>query len=184
MRRSNQIVIAGCSVVWLLIIGVYLANPSGSATWDPRGRLFGYVPYKIRADGMSPTLRVGDVALAKTFVYANAEPQHSDVVVFLSPVDPGSEWVKRVIGIPGDEIEIQDGTVYVNDEVLNEPYLGGVIATKSYSLELAKLTVPSGHYFVMGDNRDNSHDSRHWGSVPRENVVGRLDVLLQAGAAE
>jgi signal peptidase I len=124
--------------------------------------------------------------------------QHGDIVVFLSPAEPGLHVVKRIIGIPGDRIHLKDGVVDRNGELLNEPY---VIRNGSYSpyrdnfpavsptygvslapvwrLELGshvvngELVVPKDAYFAMGDNRDVSYDSRYWGFVPRENIIGR-----------
>ena len=124
--------------------------------------------------------------------------QHGDVVVFLKPSEPGLHVVKRIIGIPGDRIRLRDGVVYRNGEALKEPY---VIRNGSYSpyrdnfpsvsptnaanvdagwrWELSshvvngELAVPEGNYFAMGDNRDISLDSRYWGFVPRENIIGR-----------
>ncbi len=128
--------------------------------------------------------------------YRNA--RDGDVVVFLSPAEAGLYVVKRVIGVPGDHIHLKDGVVYRNGKALNEPYAlhngsfnpyrddfpdvppseaGGV--TPEWNLTQAshvvggELVVPAGSYFVMGDNRDVSYDSRYWGFVPRENLIGR-----------
>jgi len=124
--------------------------------------------------------------------------KRGDIIVFLSPETPGLHVVKRIIGIPGDRIRLHDGVVYRNGEKLNEPYvihslanrvdyrdefpsvppeLGSVAAewhvTMSSYIKDGEIVVPPGGYFGMGDNRDVSYDSRYWGFIPRENVIGR-----------
>jgi signal peptidase I len=121
-----------------------------------------------------------------------------DVIVFHYPVDPQQHFVKRVIGVPGDRLRLVNKTVYINGKPLNEPYVRFIEPPNNlfrdnfprtdipaygldgkWWLEMRKLVedgqliVPQGHYFVMGDNRDDSQDSRYWGFVPRENIVGR-----------
>ena len=95
-------------------------------------------------------------------------PQRGDVVVFRFPRDPDRDFIKRVIGRPGDRVEIVSGAVYVNGVLLSEPYITGE-SHSNYGPE----TVPPGSYFVLGDNRTNSSDSRSWGFVPEENIIGR-----------
>ncbi len=89
------------------------------------------------------------------------------------PIDDEVEYVKRVIGLPGDTINIKNNTVYVNDQAIEEPYLDeNVFTNTSGSVLSFPFTVPTGQYFVMGDNRENSSDSRAWGTVPEENIIG------------
>ena len=90
------------------------------------------------------------------------------------PKDDEIEYVKRVIGLPGDTINIKNNTVYVNDQAIDEPYLDeNVFTNKTGAVLSFPFTVPEGQYFVMGDNRENSSDSRQWGTVPEENIIGR-----------
>jgi signal peptidase I len=123
---------------------------------------------RIRVDGssMEPTLKSGEFVVVNRLAYKLGEPELRDVVVFHFPGDPGLEYIKRVVGLPGDTIRIADGAVYVNDQALNEPYIA---AQPRYS---GSWNVPEGHLFVLGDNRNNSSDSHNWGSVPMENVIG------------
>jgi signal peptidase I len=95
-------------------------------------------------------------------------PHRGDVIVFRYPQDPSRDFIKRVIGLPGDIVEIVDGTVYVDGVALDEPYINGV-SHSNYD----KTVVPAGDYFVLGDNRNNSSDSRSWGFVPEQNIIGQ-----------
>jgi signal peptidase I len=139
--------------------------------------VFGFVrpfvveAFRIPSESMVPTLEVGDRILANKFVYRTGEPGRDDIVVFESFEGEDDETlIKRVVGVAGDEIQLQSGTLYVNDEPQEEPYLNQqqVPSRSSYG----PTTVPPGRIFVMGDNRDNSGDSRIFGPVPLENVKG------------
>jgi signal peptidase I len=127
--------------------------------------------FRIPSASMVPTLEVGDRVLANKFIYRFTEPARGDVVLFDS-VEEGSEdtLIKRVAGVEGDEIRVQGGTLFVNGETQDEPYLNQYIPDQStpYGPE----TVPKEHVFVLGDNRGNSGDSRVFGPVPVENVKG------------
>jgi signal peptidase I len=102
--------------------------------------------------------------------YPFRPPQHGDVIVFRYPRDPRQSFVKRVIGLPGDTIRIERGVVFRNGEPLDEPY----VVHPSRETIAGERVVEPGHYYVMGDNRQQSDDSRHWGTVPHENIVGRV----------
>jgi len=127
--------------------------------------------FRIPSESMVPTLKVGDRVLANKFIYRFTEPARGDVVLFDS-VEEGSEdtLIKRVAGVEGDEIRVQGGTLFVNGEPQNEPYLNQYVPDQStpYGPE----TVPKDHVFVLGDNRGNSGDSRVFGPVPVENIKG------------
>jgi len=97
-------------------------------------------------------------------------PKRGDVIVFRFPGDPSRDFIKRVIGVPGDTVEIKDGAVYVNDVQLNEPYINPA----KYNMD--RKVVPSGSYFVLGDNRSNSFDSHVWDFLPEENIIGQAMV--------
>ena len=99
--------------------------------------------------------------------YRLGNPRQGDIIVFHYPVNPEEEFIKRVIGLPGDQIEVKNGSVYVNGQILEENYLR---ARTNY---LGTWTVPEGNLFVLGDNRNNSSDSHDWGTVPMEYVVGK-----------
>lgn len=95
-------------------------------------------------------------------------PHRGDVIVFKAPTDPDRDFIKRIIGEPGDVVAIREGTVFINGMPLDEPYV-----TNKGSANYGDTTVPPGHYFVLGDNRANSYDSRAWGMLPEENIIGQ-----------
>lgn len=121
----------------------------------------------IPSGSMIPTLMPGDRVLVAKFWYRFAEPKRGQIVVFRYPLDPTRDFVKRLIALPGETVEIKNGVVYINGEVLEEPY----VKNRDF-LSMEKTTVPRGQYFMMGDNRPNSQDSRFWGFVPRNYLLG------------
>jgi signal peptidase I len=127
------------------------------------------VSARVRVDGFSmrPTLEDGEFILVNRLAYKLGDPKRGEIIVFRSPVVPDEDLIKRVIGLPGDEIEVRDGAVYVNGSPLDEPYIA---ASPIYS---GKWQVVDGFLFVLGDNRNDSSDSHSWGLVPMANVVGR-----------
>ena len=106
--------------------------------------------------------------VGKASITPFGQPQRGDVIVFHSPRDPGRDFIKRVVGVPGDVVEIRGEQVYVNGLPLEEPYIA---AGPVYSREA--VTVAEDNFFVLGDNRNNSSDSHVWGSVPRVNIIGK-----------
>jgi signal peptidase I len=127
------------------------------------------VSARIRVDGasMEPTLESGEFVIVNKLAYFIGEPKHGDVIVFHFPRDPDQEYIKRVIGLPGDRIIIKGGQVFVNDELLVEDYIA---APPVYE---ATIDVPVDSLVVLGDNRNNSSDSHNWGPVPMDYVVGK-----------
>jgi len=127
------------------------------------------VSARIRVDGSSmvPTLSNGQFVMVNRLVYKFGDPAHGDVVVFHYPRDPEQEYIKRIIGLPGDTVTINNGHVYVNGQQLDEPYIAATTRTTG------EWQVPGDHIFVLGDNRNNSQDSRSFGFVSMENVIGK-----------
>jgi signal peptidase I len=130
--------------------------------------LINAVSARIRIDGssMEPNLHHGEFVIVSKVNYRFGEPERGDVVVFDFPRNITQEYIKRVIGLPGEQIKIENGWVFVNDVALQEPYL---MMEPWYEGE---WVVPENSLFVLGDNRNNSSDSHNWGTVPVENVVG------------
>ncbi len=128
-----------------------------------------WVTARIRVDGISmqPTLASGSYVLVNRLAYSLGSPGHGDVIVFHFPRDPDQEYIKRIIGLPGDRVEISRGELRVNGVLVGEPYIND-----SPQYESA-LRVPRDQLYVLGDNRNNSSDSHQWGPVPLENVVGK-----------
>jgi signal peptidase I len=165
-------------------------------------------PFRIPSESMEHTLLVGDFLLVNKMTFAPPgpwewllpyrEPERGDVIIFHYPVKPSEHVVKRVIGVPGDAVHLQDGIAYVNGTPLDEPYVSfepayadayrddfpqrlytdpGVDPSwwreMQEDVHAGELVVPGGEYFALGDNRNFSRDSRYWGFVPRQNIVGR-----------
>ena len=141
----------------------------------------GFVNFRIPASSMEPTLTKGDFILVSTFAYMSESPRRGDVVVFKYPRNPDIYYVKRIVGLGGDQVRMRMDKVFVNDQLQNEPYAQylGNRAVKPF-----EATVPEQHYFVLGDNRVNSSDSRVWGYVPAENIVGRVVRIVYSTYAE
>jgi signal peptidase I len=150
--------------------------------------------FKIPTGSMENNLLIGDHLLVNKFVFGPtplalgraALPvrpvRRRDIVVFKYPNEPDRDFIKRVIGLPGDTVELRNKKVYVNEQPLDEPYVHFLSPPSSQYQEVTSLdvrerygpvTVPPDHYFVMGDNRDNSQDSRYWGFLPRSYIKGR-----------
>jgi signal peptidase I len=123
----------------------------------------------VDGSSMEPGLNNGQRLIVAKIAYSFKDPQRGDVIIIHPPVAPEKQWVKRVIGLPGDTIEVQKGIVYVNGFPLNEPYIK---SPPTYTLN--SFTVPQDNYFVMGDNRNNSTDSHYRWTVTRENIVGEV----------
>ena len=124
----------------------------------------------VPTSSMESTIMAGDRVIGSRLYYLRNEPQRGDIIMFDYPDDPDILYIKRIIGVPGDHIEIHDGTVFLNGEALSEPYL-----TTSTDGIWGPYDVPEGHYFMLGDNRNDSADSRYWKNtyLSREGIVGK-----------
>ena len=131
------------------------------------------VSARVRVDGFSmlPTLENGEFVLVNKLAYRLGEPHYGDIVVFSYPLDPGEDLIKRVIGLPGDIIKVDNGTLYINEQPIDEPYIA---AAPEYT---GQWLVPPDSLFVLGDNRNDSSDSHAWGVLPQSNVIGRAVVI-------
>ncbi len=138
--------------------------------------------FRIPSGSMIPTLLIGDHILVEKVTYRFREPKRFEIIVFKFPLDRKVDYIKRIIGLPGDVVKIVNKQVYVNGHKLNEPYVqhtdpNVVPADVSPRDNYGPVKVPKGHLFVMGDNRDNSYDSRFWGFVPIKDVIGRAFII-------
>ena len=188
------------AILWAFVVAMLIRN-------------YTFQNFKIPTSSMEKTLLVGDYLVANKMKYFFKNPERGDIVTFRNPDDPaepmpreryvkivapiywskdkgGFAWhekkniVKRVIGMPGDILEIRNKTVYINDEIYvhgSEQYLESIIYPRDAMWRninigvrdnMGPVTIPENHYFVMGDNRDNSHDSRYWGFLDRKDITG------------
>lgn len=133
-------------------------------------------PFKFNGTAMEPTIGDEQYIMAYKFAYTFGEPQRGDIVVHQYPSRPAMRFAHRVIGLPGERVAIRDGSVYINESVLEEPYLGGVetVCTAAQACSRGPMQVPEGHILVLGDNRANSLDSRDYGAVSPERVIGQV----------
>lgn len=157
-------------------------------------RIFAFQMFKIPTGSMEDNLKVGDHIVVNKFIYGPGaslggllplrEIRRGDIIVFRFPLQPETDYVKRVIGLPGETVEVRDKVVSINGKALNEPYVIHVDPTiwpsntqlpEQFRVRDQKppYVVPEGQYFAMGDNRDRSSDSRYWGPVPRPMIKGR-----------
>jgi signal peptidase I len=158
---------AGGLVEFLVILAVAFVLVFGFV------RPFVLEAFRIPSESMVPTLLVGDRVFVNKFIYRFTEPERGDVVVFESVNGGEEDLIKRVVGVAGDEVEVRNGTLLVNGEAREEPYLNRNLP---FNDSYGPSEVPEGHVFVMGDNRANSADSRVFGPLPIENIEGEAFV--------
>jgi len=154
-------------------------------------RTFVVQAFKIPTGSMHPTLLEGDLILVNKFIYGAKIPftdkrfpvfkdlKRGDVIVFIYPEDTKKDFIKRLVGLPGDEIEIKKGSIYVNDSPLLDPLFNNryYYNRGDFGVEGTKITVPNDNYFVLGDNSASSKDSRYWGFVPKNNILGKAILI-------
>ena len=128
---------------------------------------------------MQPNFPDGEYLLTDKVSYRLRDPERGEIIVFEAPGTSGEEYIKRIIGLPGERVKIEKGKVYINGNVLLEPYIPAPINTSSgaFLTESKEVTVLLNNYIVLGDNRVASSDSRTWGFVPKENMTGRAWVI-------
>jgi len=137
-------------------------------------RLFILEPFYIPSGSMEPALRENDRIIVSKLNYHFQEPKRGDVVVFKYPLDPKRNFVKRLIAVGGETVAVKNSVLYINGQPVPEDYLPkGLRINENYG----PVEVPNGSYFMMGDNRNNSDDSRKWGFLPEELIVGKAVVL-------
>jgi signal peptidase I len=182
---------------WWIYIGfalVLYGIPDGYGLFMPSR----FLSFQIPSESMVPTLLVGDRLVADGWSFWHKEPQRGEVIVFDYPKDPSVKYVKRLVGIPGDTIEVRDGELYLNGKIVEQERSGRAVdpvggwQPVEYIENLAgirhivyrtqpmlvekygPMLVPPDHFFMMGDNRDRSSDSRIWGFVKRDQLIGRM----------
>ena len=157
-------------------------------------RTFVIQAFRIPSGSMEPTLLVGDHIFVNKFIYGIKipflrktlipikDPERGDIIVFIYPKTKDKDYIKRVIGLPGEDIEINGKDIYIDGILFNDPYgeYRNTLENGHNSFKdcaYCSVTVPDGHYFVMGDNRGNSQDSRYWGFVPADFIKGKAFII-------
>jgi signal peptidase I len=158
----------------LILISLYILN----FIMFNRGLFFGFDNHRNISENMSPTLKAGDFIATDKREYLNGIfPERKNIISFQYPKDPSTIYVKRVIGLPGEKIFIKNGVVHINNKPITEPYVPQSSKIKDYSQSMIEIDIPKDHIFVLGDNRDNSNDSRFWGFLPIENITGNATLI-------
>lgn len=154
-------------------------------------RAFVVQAFKIPTGSMRTTLLEGDIILVNKFIYgakipftnlrlpAFRQPRRGDVVVFIYPEDPKKDFIKRLIGLEGETVELKNGTIYINGSALSEPLFSSryYYNRGKFAQEGEKIVVPKDSLFVLGDNSASSQDSRYWGFVPKKNILGKAILI-------
>jgi len=165
-------------------IGIYLTSAVFALITMSLVKSFVVQAYKIPSSTMEPTLLVGDHILVNKFTYYFKDPARGDIIVFVYPMDPKKDFVKRVISLPGEEIQLRNRRLFINGREIEDPW--GVYGERGRTLipdhlrprdNYGPKVVPSSSLFVLGDNRDNSQDSRYWGFVERSKVKGKVSTI-------
>lgn len=137
--------------------------------------LFVAQPHKVSGSSMVPTFKNGDYILTDKLSYRLGQPQRGDIVVLKNPKDESQDFIKRIIALPGDPVKVEKNSIFINGQKINEPYLpeGTPIRAGNFLTEGVTIKAGPNQYFVMGDNRAHSSDSRDWGSITKEEIVGK-----------
>lgn len=132
-------------------------------------------PHKIKGDSMQPNYPNGEYLLTDKVSYRFGEPKRGDVIVFKAPSDNGEEFIKRILGLPGENVMVKEGKIWINSKAVSEDYLAKDVITYpgAFLGEGETKIVPANEFFVLGDNRPHSSDSRTWGFVPKGNITGK-----------
>jgi len=133
-------------------------------------RYFIFQPFLVKGHSMEPNFEAGDYLIVEEVSYRFRDPHRGEVIVFRYPQNPSKRYIKRIIGLPGETVEVRDGNIFLNNNLLSEEnYLQALLRTPGNIL----ITLNENEYFVLGDNRFASYDSRRWGALPGEDIIGR-----------
>jgi len=172
---------ASATPSWKTVVREYVESILIAVVLATAIRVFIVQPFKIPTGSMRPTLMEGDRILVNKFIYRFTDPQRGDVVVFRFPHIPKKDYIKRCVALPGDTVEIAQGRLRVNGQVLSSLEIFEKLYYYNrgdYGQEGSPQIVPEGQYFMLGDNSGSSQDSRYWGFVPRRNVIGKAKAVF------
>lgn len=141
-------------------------------------RLFIIQPFIVDGLSMEPNFHDKNYLITEKVSYKLANPQRGDVVIFNPPDAPNVNYIKRIIGLPGETVEVNNGEIYINSSKLIEPYLADGTKSQTVGGKAMKVVLKENEYFVMGDNRDHSRDSREIGPVPKSNIISKTWLVL------
>jgi len=138
--------------------------------------LFIFQPNQVKGQSMMPNFHSGDYILTSKVAYKFGNIKRGDIVVFKSPKNPDIDYIKRVMGLPGDKVMVKNGQVFVNDHLVQEDYISVLtnVWPTGFIKEGVPIIVPQGYIFVMGDNRPHSSDSREFGPIPISDIIGKV----------
>jgi signal peptidase I len=136
-------------------------------------RFFVVQPFIVEGSSMEPNFHDQQYIIIDKLTYRFTEPKRGQVIVFHPPTEPSQNYIKRIIGLPGETVKIENGDVFINNQKVDEPYLGIQNHQTDQMRQRDPITLPSNEYFVMGDNRSHSSDSREWGELEKSNIEGR-----------
>jgi len=158
---------------WFYVIWIVLAWFLSDLLLSNRAALLGYEPFRVPSSSMAPTVERGDFIMTNPRYSGRNEPALGQIFVFRLPGDEDVLYIKRIVGLPGDAVEIRDDVLYRNGEPIDEPYV--LLTTPERSRDFGPITVPEDSYFLLGDNRHNSLDSRTIGAIPARLLHGRAE---------
>jgi signal peptidase I len=162
---------------WLLyVVWIVIGTTVALSITTNRATLFGYEPFRVPSASMSPTVEGGDFVMADTWRYVSHAPVVGEIVIVEKPYS-SVKYIKRVVGVAGDSVEIRDGVIYRNGFAIDEPYLHAPMLLAASPRNVPAWTLGPGLIYLLGDYRDNSLDSRHWGPLPTSSLRGRVQYI-------
>lgn len=143
-------------------------------------KIFVIQPFIVDGASMEKNFHNNEMILVNKISYNFNAPKRGDVIIFKAPQRPEDDYIKRVIGLPGETVKISEGKIYINNRLLDEYYLGSRVQTETYDNQNTYFsqTLGTDEYFVLGDNRGNSSDSREWGVLPKKNIIGKAWLVI------